>query len=34
MSTDDMPALFEGCGREKSGVTAPPQGLCLMEVFY
>jgi tRNA pseudouridine38-40 synthase len=34
MSPDGMPALFEGCGREKSGVTAPPQGLCLMEVFY
>jgi tRNA pseudouridine38-40 synthase len=34
MAPDEMPALFEGCGREKSGVTAPPQGLCLMEVFY
>jgi tRNA pseudouridine38-40 synthase len=34
MSPDEMAALFEGCGREKAGVTAPPQGLCLMEVFY
>ncbi len=34
MSPDEIPTLFEGCSREKSGMTAPPQGLCLEEVFY
>jgi tRNA pseudouridine38-40 synthase len=34
ISPDDIPGLIEGCDRRKSGVTAPPQGLCLMEVYY
>lgn len=34
MPVEGVPPLFEGGERENSGVTAPPQGLCLMEVFY
>ena len=34
MTPDEMPVLFEDCSRDKSGVTAPPQGLCLIEVFF
>ena len=30
---DSIPALF-GAKREKAGFKAPPEGLCLMEVFY
>jgi tRNA pseudouridine38-40 synthase len=30
----DIPGLIESGDRKKSGITAPPQGLCLMEVFY
>lgn len=26
--------MLAGCCRAQAGVTAPPQGLCLMEVFY
>ena len=26
--------VFETCDRKKAGFTAPPQGLCLMEVLY
>ncbi|HEX8908051.1 MAG TPA: tRNA pseudouridine synthase A, partial [Anaeromyxobacteraceae bacterium] len=29
-----IPALLEGRDRTKAGRTAPPQGLCLEEVFY
>ena len=32
-SPDSIPALF-GAKREKAGFKAPPEGLCLMEVFY
>lgn len=31
---DDIPGLIESRDRKKTGSTAPPQGLCLMEVFY
>lgn len=34
MSPDEIPGLIEGRDRIKSGITAPPQGLCLQEVFY
>ncbi len=34
MSPGDIPEVLEGCDRVKSGITAPPQGLCLVEVFY
>jgi tRNA pseudouridine38-40 synthase len=34
LSPDAIPGLIEGCDRRKSGATAPPQGLCLVEVFY
>lgn len=33
-SPDEVPRLIEGRDRIKSGITAPPQGLCLLEVFY
>ncbi|ACM21986.1 tRNA pseudouridine38/39/40 synthase [Geotalea daltonii FRC-32] len=29
-----IPGLLAGGDRSASGITAPPQGLCLMEVFY
>ncbi|WP_243369628.1 tRNA pseudouridine(38-40) synthase TruA [Geotalea sp. SG265] len=29
-----IPGLLAGGDRAASGITAPPQGLCLMEVFY
>jgi tRNA pseudouridine38-40 synthase len=32
--SDSMPALVASCDRTKAGRTAPPQGLCLEEVFY
>ena len=31
---DDVALLFEGVGVRAAGPTAPPQGLCLMEVYY
>lgn len=31
---DDLPRLFKEGDRKLAGITAPPQGLCLMEVFY
>jgi len=31
---EDLPSLFESGQRSASGKTAPPQGLCLMEVWY
>jgi tRNA pseudouridine38-40 synthase len=34
MSPDEISGLLEGRDRVKSGITAPPQGLCLVEVFY
>jgi tRNA pseudouridine38-40 synthase len=34
MSPDEIPGLLEGRDRVKSGITAPPQGLCLVEVSY
>jgi tRNA pseudouridine38-40 synthase len=34
MSVDDFAAVFESCDRSKAGPTAPPHGLCLMEVKY
>jgi tRNA pseudouridine38-40 synthase len=30
----DLEALLEGAGRDRAGVTAPPQGLCLEKVGY
>ena len=32
-TADSIPGLFGG-KREEAGFLAPPQGLCLMEVFY
>lgn len=34
MSPDDITPLLESGDRNRAGSTAPPQGLCLMEVFY
>ncbi len=31
---DSMPALLEACDRSQAGPTAPPRGLCLMQVDY
>lgn len=33
-SVEDFKQIFEGCDRGKAAPTAPPQGLCLYEVFY
>jgi tRNA pseudouridine38-40 synthase len=33
-SADAIPALFAGGKCETAGMTAPPQGLCLVEVYY
>ena len=34
MDVDDIVSLFQEKDRRKAGITAPPQGLCLLEVFY
>jgi tRNA pseudouridine38-40 synthase len=34
LTAEGIPALLAGRDRKKTGITAPPQGLCLMEVFY
>lgn len=34
MKADEIPAILESRLRENAGETAPPQGLCLMEVLY
>jgi tRNA pseudouridine38-40 synthase len=34
LTAEGIPDLQAACDRKKSGITAPPQGLCLMEVFY
>lgn len=31
---DAMADIIASCDREKAGITAPPQGLCLEEVYY
>lgn len=33
-SPDEMPAILEGLNRENAGYTAPPSGLCLVDVVY
>lgn len=33
-NADHVALLFEGAGVHAAGPTAPPQGLCLMEVYY
>jgi len=34
LSPDDIPAVLESGDRRRAGSTAPPHGLCLMEVYY
>jgi len=34
MGADDIVSLFHEGNRRKAGITAPPQGLCLLEVYY
>lgn len=34
MSPDEIPVILASGDRKMAGSTAPPQGLCLMEVFY
>jgi len=34
MGLHDIEGLFQELDRRKAGITAPPQGLCLVEVFY
>ena len=33
-SAEDVARLLKGGARQESGMTVPPQGLCLMQVFY
>jgi len=34
ISCDDIPEILEKKSRSAAGFTAPPQGLCLVEVYY
>jgi tRNA pseudouridine38-40 synthase len=34
LGSDRIPGVLAGKDRRRSGITAPPQGLCLVEVFY
>lgn len=34
MAPDEIPRLIEEGDRKNAGMTAPPQGLCLVEVYY
>ena len=34
LTVDAVPTIIADRQREKAGITAPPNGLCLMEVFY
>ncbi|MRR54811.1 MAG: tRNA pseudouridine(38-40) synthase TruA [Deltaproteobacteria bacterium] len=34
MDMHEIESLFQELDRRKAGITAPPQGLCLVEVFY
>lgn len=34
VAPEDIPGLIASGDRRKAGITAPPQGLCLVEVFY
>lgn len=33
-SAEEIPTIFQSRRRENAGITAPPEGLCLMEVQY
>jgi tRNA pseudouridine38-40 synthase len=34
LAANSIPGMITAGDRKKAGITAPPQGLCLMEVFY
>ncbi len=34
INPSDMEEIIASCDRKKAGITAPPQGLCLKEVYY
>lgn len=34
INADDMPDIIASCDRKRAGITAPPQGLFLSEVYY
>jgi tRNA pseudouridine38-40 synthase len=34
LAVESIPGLIMSGDRKMAGITAPPQGLCLMEVFY
>jgi tRNA pseudouridine38-40 synthase len=34
LAAESIPDMIMAGDRKKAGITAPPQGLCLMEVFY
>jgi tRNA pseudouridine38-40 synthase len=34
INPDDMADIIASCDRTRAGITAPPQGLCLKEVYY
>lgn len=34
IKAEDMEDIIASCDRERAGITAPPEGLCLSEVYY
>ena len=34
LTPEEMEEILNACDRQKSGPTAPPQGLCMMKVDY
>lgn len=34
LRADDMPEIIASCDRNRAGITAPPEGLFLSEVYY
>jgi len=34
IQADDLPGIIDSKDRTRAGITAPPEGLCLVEVFY
>ncbi len=34
LKAEDIPDIIASCDRNRAGITAPPEGLCLSEVYY